>query len=147
MVTLDKLLEKAIKIASICHEGQVDKAGKPYILHPLTVMESVDTLPEKILAVLHDTIEDTDLTLEDLEKEGFPDYILYFLEILTRSKDITYKEYIKKISQYKITSIVKLADLKHNTDISRFEKIDPKFYSLLKRYHWAIHYLKNTLSY
>ena len=66
MATLDKLLEKAIKIASICHEGQVDKAGKPYILHPLTVMESVDTLPEKILAVLHDTIEDTDTTMEDI---------------------------------------------------------------------------------
>ena len=77
------MLEKAIRIATEAHEGQTDKAGKEYILHPLRVMNSCESETEKICAVLHDVVEDTDITLEHLGNEGFSDEILRGLDLLT----------------------------------------------------------------
>jgi (p)ppGpp synthase/HD superfamily hydrolase len=138
------LLEKAISIAVKAHKGQVDKAGYPYILHPLKVMSSVSGYVEKILAVLHDVVEDTDITFEELKKEGFSDDITDYLSILTRSDSTTYKDYIIAVSFYKETRTVKLADLKHNIDVTRFDKFPKGMDSLMKRYHWAIKYLENV---
>ena len=82
-------LERAIQVAVSAHAGQVDKAGQPYILHPLRVMLHVSGLHERISAVLHDVVEDTDLTLEDLAGEGFPDDVIMALEALTKREGET----------------------------------------------------------
>lgn len=118
-MNLHLLLEKAIFIALRAHRGQFDKGGNLYILHPLAVMNRVKTLEEKIVAVLHDVIEDTNVTVKELEEEGFPPYIIAALLSVTRNEDETYFEFIKRCIQNKIGRIVKLADIKENLDFSR----------------------------
>ena len=101
-MTLPEFLETAIRLSVNLHAGQFDKAGKPYILHPLRVMNAVNTIEEKIVAVLHDTVEDTDLTLYELEDTfGFPHNIVEAVGLLTKIKGDPYKGYIltsKKMS-------------------------------------------------
>jgi GTP diphosphokinase / guanosine-3',5'-bis(diphosphate) 3'-diphosphatase len=89
-------LEEAIKIATKAHKGQVDKAGKPYILHPLRVMLKMPSIELMIIAVLHDGIEDSTLTCEDLRQKGFPETIISAVEALTKSEDETYEDFIKR---------------------------------------------------
>src|SRR4026209_2917785 len=86
------LLEKAISIAVEAHRGQKDKFDRPYILHPLGVMGRVDTEPEKIVAVLHDVVEDTKVTFEDLKREGFPDDLLNALDCVTKREGEAYED-------------------------------------------------------
>lgn len=111
---MDKLLELAIKIAVRAHKGSVDKQNKIYILHPIRVMVSVETVEEKIVAILHDVVEDTDITFEDLVTYGFPLTIIDALKYLTRDKSIKYFDYIEKIKENDLARKVKLADLKDN---------------------------------
>lgn len=113
------MLGKAIHIAARSHEVQTDKGGQPYILHPLRVMNSVEGENEKICAVLHDVVEDTDITLEDLKKEGFSDEVIEALAALTKGKGENYDEFISRVLLNRIASIVKLADLADNMDMSR----------------------------
>lgn len=114
-------LERAIQIAVTAHAGQVDKGGAPYILHPLRVMFSisVDGDEARIAAVLHDVLEDTDVTAEDLAGEGFSAPVIEALEALTRRESETYSAFIKRVSRNPIARIVKMADLKDNSDLSR----------------------------
>lgn len=111
---MDKLLELAIEIAVRAHKGSVDKQNKIYILHPIRVMVSVETIEEKIVAILHDVVEDTDITFEDLVTYGFPSTIIDALKYLTRDKSIKYFDYIEKIKENDLARKVKLADLKDN---------------------------------
>ena len=94
---MQRLFDKAVKIALKAHEGQNDKAGSPYLLHVLRVMMRVEKIDEKIVALLHDVVEDSSTTIEDLAKEGFPANILKSVELLTKKKGEPYKDYIKKI--------------------------------------------------
>lgn len=131
------MLDKAILIAAKAHNGQTDKGGEPYILHPLRVMSSVKSERERICAVLHDVIEDTDITLEYLRGEGFSEEIIAALEALTRGQNETYDEFIDRIIKNKTACHVKLADLKDNMNLSRIKNPTEKDYDRIEKYRKA----------
>ena len=140
---LNKQLEIAIQIAIEAHKGQLDKSGSPYILHPLHIMNSVDGLDYKIVAVLHDVIEDTDLTYDDLISKGIDKEFVDSILILTKEDLDSYMEYIEKISHNKYATVVKIEDLKHNMDLTRLNrKITNKDLERNKKYMKAYFYLK-----
>ena len=133
------LIERSIGIALKSHKGQKDKAGLPYILHPLTVMNKVTAADEKVVAVLHDVIEDTDITIEDLEEYEIPDFVIEAVDAISKRDDEEYMEYIKRCGENGIARRVKLADLEHNTQQDRIKYVKA---STLKRYQEAKLYLK-----
>src|SRR3954451_4706993 len=112
-------IEKAIQIAALAHDGQVDKEGLPYILHPLRVMAGVEGLEAKIVAVLHDVIEDTPVTADDLRQEGFSEAIIAAVLCVTHRKDEPYADYVVRCKGNEIARRVKLSDLEDNTRLSR----------------------------
>jgi len=133
------MLTRAIEIAVEAHRGQVDKCKEPYILHPLAVMTAMDTHAEKIVAVLHDVIEDTDHSLLDLNLEGFSENIIDAIDAITKRDNETYFEYINRVKENPLATKVKLADLKHNSLLERqFEKSG----GLIERYLKAYRILK-----
>ena len=113
-----KLTRKAMIIAYEAHKNQVDKSGVPYIYHPIHVAEQMDTENECIIALLHDVVEDTNVTFKQLE-EVFSKEIIDILKLLTRKGNIEYDEYIKRIKNNSIACKVKIADLTHNLDKTR----------------------------
>ena len=110
----------AHEIAKRAHKGQVDKAGAPYILHPETVASFVTKDDEKIVAYLHDVIEDTPCQLRDLENAGFSSEIIKAVDLLTRKTGQSYKQYLKLVKTNELARVVKLADLKHNSVIKAY---------------------------
>lgn len=132
--------ELALQIAQKAHAGQVDKAGKDYILHPMTVASYMDTDIEKTIAYLHDVLEDTDVTVDALRKI-FPNEIVDTLITLTHRKDESYFEYIQRVSKSKLAKKVKAADLLHNLDITRIKEPTKQDYERLEKYKKAILYL------
>lgn len=115
-------IETALSIAISAHHGQKDKCGDPYILHPLHVMDCVDTEDEKVVAVLHDVVEDTAISQDWLIGKGLNVVQAKALLLLTHEKDIPYKDYIKQLSQNIVAKNVKVADLMHNMDYVRISK-------------------------
>ena len=113
---MTQTLERAIAIAATAHEGQVDKGGSPYILHPLKVMLRVTTLEERIVAVLHDVVEDCGISLDDLRKEGFSEAVLTAIESVTKVAGESYEAFVERAAQNPIGRVVKLADLEENSD-------------------------------
>lgn len=130
----EKLLALAIAIATKAHDGQFDKAGKPYISHPLTVMAQMGTLESKIVAVLHDAIEDSDLKITDLVQQGFPDFIVKAIAAITKLEGEQYEDYILRVKSNAIARKVKIADLTHNMDISRIANPTEKDFQRLEKY-------------
>lgn len=128
--------KKAIKIAYNAHMGQYDKFGIPYIFHPMHVAESMDTEEECIVAILHDVVEDTDVTFENLEKE-FSNTVIEALKLLTHDKSVPYQDYVLKLKDNEIARKVKLADLNHNSDPTRLIHITPKDMIRMKKYENA----------
>lgn len=118
----NSLLERAIQLATQAHEGQVDKAGKPYIGHPLRVMNNLTTLEEKIVGVLHDTIEDTNLTLHQLSQQGFSTEIIAAVEAITKRHGEDYETYLQRVLKNAIALKVKIADMSDNLDETRIAK-------------------------
>ena len=112
-------IEKAIQIAARAHEGQVDKEGLPYILHPLRVMGGVEGLEAKIVAVLHDVVEDTTVTVDDLRREGFGEAVLAALLLVTHRKDQSYADYVVLCKGDDVARGVKLSDLEDNSRLGR----------------------------
>lgn len=142
MKRFENQIEKALFIALTAHSGQVDKAGKPYILHPLTVAMMQNTEEEFIAGLLHDVVEDSDVTLEYLEEQGFSKEILEAVRLLTHEEGEDYLEYVKKIRGNKIATRVKIADLKHNSDLGRFSEVTEKdILRLERKYKPAYHIL------
>lgn len=131
------MLGKAILIATKAHEGQRDKAGQPYILHPLRVMFSRRSEVERICAVLHDVIEDTNITLDDLRNEGFSEEILSVLDAVTKRENESYDEFISRVIPNKIACHVKLADITDNMDLSRIENPSQKDNERVEKYRKA----------
>ena len=134
MQDLEMLLIFAIAIANQAHAGQLDKAGKPYISHPLTVMAQMDTLETKIVAVLHDAIEDSDLAIADLVRQGFPKFITDAIAAITKLKGEQYADYILRVKSNAIARQVKIADVTHNMDISRIVNPTEKDFQRLEKY-------------
>lgn len=141
----NKLLAKAIAIASEAHVKQLDKGGKAYILHPLRVMSTMpQDDPEMMqIAVMHDVVEDSDWTIEDLRKEGFSDRVLDALSLLTRG-DEDYETYIDNIATNPDATRSKLGDIRDNSDITRLKGIREKDFERMKKYHHS--YLKLSAS-
>lgn len=137
-----KLTRKAMTIAYNAHMNQFDKAGVPYIYHPIHLAEQMQTEEECIVALLHDVVEDTDITMEELEKE-FSEKVIEALKLLTHDKNIEYMDYINKIKNNDIAKKVKIADLKHNSDETRLDKITIKDVIRRKKYKEALKSLEN----
>lgn len=131
------LFEKAITIALKAHKGKKDKGGNPYILHPLRIMVSMDTLEEKIVAVLHDVIEDSDISIEHLTKLKFPESITNAIALLSKTKNQDYNDYINSIKKNKLATKVKIADLEDNMNLSRLKSITEKDKQRLVKYKTA----------
>lgn len=145
MVDKYKLLEKAIRLASNAHFGQTDKAGKPYIFHPFRVMEKCTFIDDKIVAILHDTIEDTDITPDRLVSDGFPSYIVETVRCLSRTKSETYEEFIQRVSLNPLAIRVKIADLQDNLDLSRLNQIKDSDFNRIDKYIKSLDYLNKSV--
>lgn len=137
------LVKEAYETARKYHEGQFDKAGRPYFNHPLAVSGFVSSDKEKIVALLHDTVEDTEFTLE-MAREKFGDEIAEALDCVTHREGEAYMDYVKRAAGNPIAKAVKLADLRHNMDLSRIENpTENDFLRLEKKYKPALEYLMN----
>ncbi len=137
-------LEKAIEIAALAHTGQKDKAGENYFLHPIRVMLHLNNEEEKITGVLHDVIEDSNYTLEDLRRLGFSEKILSALDALTKKPGESRLEAAHRAAQNPLARIVKLADNAENSDLSRIKNPTPKDFDRLEEYKKVREILMNT---
>ena len=135
--TAHDLLERAIAIAVEAHAGQKDKNGDPYVLHPLRMMCRVQSASERVVAVLHDVVEDTHWTFKDLKKEGFSDQIVKALDCLTKRDGEEYEQFVRRAASNKLVRRVKLEDLKDNMDVRRFKEVTNKEKDKLQKYLWA----------
>lgn len=138
---MGKLLDKAITIAVNAHSGQVDKADADYIFHPLRVMLKLNSEEERIVGILHDVIEDTNITYEKLKEEGFSDTILEALRNITRTDGETYIHFVNRAKSNEISRAVKLADLEDNMDINRIPYPKEEDYERLEKYKNARDFL------
>lgn len=138
-----KLTKKAMKIAYQAHQGQTDKTGLPYIYHPIHLAEQMQDEATTCVALLHDVIEDTDITIEQLGQEGFPQEVLEAVQLMTHAPEVPYMDYVREIKKNPIASAVKLADLRHNSDMSRLDVVDDKAVTRVEKYHRAIDLLTN----
>ncbi len=150
-------LEDAIILATTAHMGQKDRADLPYILHPLRVMIGLDLADEKalIVAVLHDAVEDTCVTLDYLRDKGYSEEIVDAIEALTKMVDPKaagtgfydamgtekYSHFIRRVKENPLAAKVKIADLKHNADLGRLTKVESYDLKRLDRYHRALEFL------
>jgi hypothetical protein len=131
-------LDRAIVIAVKAHENQIDKAGAPYVLHPLRMMLRLSTNEERITAVLHDVIEDCGVTLEELRAEGFPEAVIEAIDSVTRRSDESYEAFVLRAVKNPIGRHVKLVDLQDNSDLSRIANPTAHDYERIKKYRRAI---------
>jgi len=130
-------LARAIALASEAHVEQREKSGAPYIMHPLRLMLRMQTEAEMIVAVLHDVVEDTPWTLDQLRAEGFPDEIIQAIDCVTRRLDETYEQFVDRARDNAIARKVKLADLEDNMDLRRLPDLTAKSLERMKEYHDA----------
>ena len=135
-----EMTNKAMVLAYEAHQGQYDKSGLPYVFHPFHLAEQMDT--EVTAALLHDVVEDTDYTLEDLRSMGFPDTVTDALALLTHDPSVPYMEYVERLKSNPIARSVKLADLTHNSDLSRLPVVTEKDLERVEKYRKAIKLLK-----
>ena len=145
MIYTDKT-KKAMKLCYEAHKDQVDKSGLPYVFHPAHVAEQMTDETTTIVALLHDVVEDTDYTLEDLAAEGFEKEILEAVALMTHEDDVPYLDYVAKLKNNPIARAVKLADLAHNSDLSRIGEIDEETRERLEKYKKAIALLKGSIA-
>lgn len=141
------LTRKAIVYAYNAHEGQLDRGGIPYIFHPYHLAEQMTDELTACAALLHDVIEDTSTTADDLRKEGFPEEVIEAVTLLTHDQNLSYMDYVAKLSKNKIAKTVKLADLAHNSDITRTPaNTEPaeKTAERIKKYAAAREFLLNS---
>lgn len=133
--------KKALKLCFDAHKNQVDKSGMPYVFHPFHLAEQMEDEITTIVALLHDLVEDTDYTFNDLKQMGFSSEVIDALTLMTHDKSVPYMEYVNKIKENPIATAVKLADLKHNSDLSRLDTVDEKAIKRKEKYAEAIQIL------
>lgn len=136
-----KLTRKAMIIAYNAHQNQFDRAGVPYIFHPIHLAEQMNSETECIVALLHDVVEDTSITFAELEKE-FSNEVIEILKLLTHDKKTDYLSYIKKLKNNSVAKKVKIADIKHNADESRLDKVNAKDILRRNKYKKALEILE-----
>ena len=135
------LTKKALKLCFDTHKDQVDKSGMPYVFHPFHLAEQMDDEISTVCALLHDVVEDSETTLDDLSKMGFPKEVIEVLSLLTHADDIPYMDYVREIKKNPIATKVKIADLKHNSDSTRVEYADERMLQRWEKYAEAIRIL------
>jgi (p)ppGpp synthase/HD superfamily hydrolase len=135
------LLEKALGIALIAHAGQKDKAGAPYILHPLRLMMAAPDADAQVVALLHDVLEDSELTEDDLNQAGIPPHICASVAALTRQLDETYEEFIERIAEDELARTVKILDIKDNLNLQRLKIVKKADLMRVNDYHRALQFL------
>ncbi|MBQ2713244.1 MAG: GTP pyrophosphokinase [Clostridia bacterium] len=118
------LTKKALKLCFEAHKNQVDKTGLPYVFHPFHLAEQMDSEIAVVCALLHDVVEDTPLSLQDIAEMGFPREAVEVLALLTHEEGVPYMEYVQKIKHNPIAKQVKIADLQHNSDLTRLDTVD-----------------------
>ncbi len=131
------VINKVLKFIYKAHEGAVDQGGIPYVFHPLAVAEQMDDENSTLLALLHDVVEDTEYTFEDIKELGVPDDVINALKLMTRDKTEFYFDYLDKIKTSPLASKAKLADLKHNSDLTRTDTVTEYDLKRLKKYNKA----------
>lgn len=136
------LTKKAMNLMFELHKDQKEKSGVAYVFHPWHVAENMDDENSTIVALLHDSVEDTDVTLDDLRNEGFPDEVIEAIALMTHTDGVSYMDYVKGLAHNPIAKKVKLSDLKHNSDITRLNQITEKDLQRVEKYKKAIEYLE-----
>lgn len=139
------LTKKALKISFEAHKNQTDKSGMPYVYHPFHLAEQMDDENSVCVALLHDVVEDTDLTLADLIQAGFPEEVTDALALMTHDDLTPYMDYVERLSHNPIAAKVKLADLAHNSDLTRLDVVREKDRERVLKYHRAMELLKANL--
>ena len=132
----------ARKLCFEAHKEQIDKSGMPYVFHPFYVAEQMKTEETTIVALLHDLVEDTEYTIDDLIKMGFDKAITDAIALMTHAENLDYMDYVRMIKENPIARTVKLADLKHNSDLTRLDTIDESALSRKEKYLKAIELLE-----
>ena len=135
------MTKKAMKLAFEAHKSQYDKSGIPYIYHPMHLAEQMHDEATTCVALLHDVVEDTEITFDQLSDMGFSDEIISAIKLMTHDDAVPYMEYIRRIKRNPLAAEVKLADLKHNSDITRLDTIDETAEKRVKKYEEAIQLL------
>lgn len=136
------LVKLAIQLAFDAHRGQYDKGGLPYVTHPLHVAESMDTEDECVVALLHDVLEDTEITVDDLRQWGITDRQIEALILLCHDESVPYLEYIQKLRTDPIAVKVKIADLRHNADLTRLAEATEEDWKRVEKYKQALQLLQ-----
>ena len=135
------LTKKAMQLCFDAHKEQVDKSGMPYIFHPLILAEQMNTEETTIVALLHDVVEDTNIMLEDLRGMGFSHATLEAISLMTHEKGVPYMEYVAAIKKNPIARQVKIADLRHNSTLTRLDNVTQKDLDRVAKYKKALDYL------
>ena len=138
------LTKKALKLCFEAHKNQVDKTGLPYVFHPFHLAEQMKDEYSTVCALLHDVVEDTEYTFEDLINMGFPNEVVEALKFLTHADDVPYMDYVKALSVNPIAKAVKIADLTHNSDTSRLDVVDEWALKREEKYKKALEFLNNN---
>lgn len=135
-----ELTKKALSLCFEAHKEQKDKTGLPYVFHPFHLAEQMDDELSTVCALLHDVVEDTEYTLDDISAMGYPGEVTDILALLTHGEGVPYMEYVAKIARNATAKKVKLADLRHNSDLSRLDpkQIDDQALARTKKYEQAI---------
>lgn len=134
----------AMKLCFEAHKNQRDKSGLPYVHHPFHLAEQMTDENTTIVALLHDVIEDTPYTAEDLAKAGFSEEVLQALQLLTHDPAVPYMDYVLKIRDHPIARQVKLADLRHNSDLTRLDEVDAGALQRVEKYRQAMALLNGS---
>ncbi len=137
---------KAHQLAAAAHKGQTDKGGSPYINHPIAVAEALETEEEQVVALLHDVVEDTPITLEELLKQGFSQRVVQAVDCLTHREGEPREAYLARIKSDSLATAVKLSDLRHNSDLGRIPIPTEKDFARVEKYKREMEYLKNPCS-
>lgn len=135
-------IKMAMEIAYEAHKDQFDKNGYPYIHHPLHLAEEMDTEDEIIVALLHDVVEDSKISIKQLKEAGFSDAVITAVSLLTKTGDADYFDYIRQIASDPVARKVKMADLMHNRDLSRLSRVTEKDWQRAKKYEKAYNLLR-----
>lgn len=137
-----KMTKAALRLCFEAHRDQEDKSGMPYVFHPFHLAEQMTDEDTTVVALLHDVIEDTDYTTDDLRRLGFSERVVDAVALMTHAEGVPYMDYVAKIKENPIARAVKLADLRHNSDMSRLDEITPYALKRAEKYAAAIRLLE-----
>ncbi len=132
------MTKKALSLSFAAHKDQLDKSGMPYVYHPFHLAEQMQDEDTTIVALLHDVVEDTAYTIDDLRSMGFSEKVCDAIALMTHDPAVPYLDYVAQIKRNPIARAVKLADLRHNSDVTRLDSIDEKALRRVEKYKAAI---------